>query len=123
MIEKLVALIREKHKDSNSLVLADMLEEHGEKIANEIVGAAMCHLFALNSLPKYALFMGANVIHDGGFDVRPSIQMVFTELVDADFMKRIFEATSRVVYGEGPSMQFFDQQTGEITNQPLYKDA
>ena len=64
MIEKLVALIREKHKDESSLIIADILEEHGEKVANEIVGAALCYLFALPIPPDQGvIFTGSKMDH------------------------------------------------------------
>lgn len=62
MIEKLVALIRKKHTDNNSLVLADVLEEHGEKVANEIVGAALCHLFGFESPPDQGVVLSGGSI-------------------------------------------------------------
>lgn len=84
MIEKLVALIRENRKDSDSLIVADVIEQHGDKITNEIVGAALCELFNLESPP------------DQGVTLRDARQTFFddatngSQYVMTDLVLRIF---------------------------------
>lgn len=128
MIEKLVALIREKHRDSDSLIVADVLEQHGENIANEIVGAALCHLFGFPSPPDQGVvFTGVNanrIDHDDTVLLSLGIA-TYRKLKDcpADLLKRLYEHTGKIVYGESPTLDIRNDDGEIIDRVPLYKTA